>query len=32
MSALSDDSLPRLGHGFRLQWEEVQGNHVLLYP
>lgn len=28
------DSLtrPRLAHGFRLQWEEVQGNHVLLYP
>lgn len=32
MSALRDDSVPRLGHGFRLQWEEVQGNHVLLYP
>jgi len=29
---LSDASVPRLGHGFRLQWEEVQGNHVLLYP
>ncbi|MBQ0961189.1 pyrroloquinoline quinone biosynthesis peptide chaperone PqqD [Ideonella sp. 4Y11] len=28
-----DDSVtPRLGHGFRLQWEEAQGCHVLLYP
>ena len=24
--------VPRLGHGFRLQWEDVQGCHVLLYP
>ncbi len=23
---------PRIGHGFRLQWEEAQGCHVLLYP
>ncbi len=29
---LIDASVPRLGHGFRLQWEEVQGCHVLLYP
>ncbi len=28
-----DDSVtPRLGHGFRFQWEEAQGCHVLLYP
>ena len=25
-------SVPHLGHGFRLQWEEVQGCYVLLYP
>jgi pyrroloquinoline quinone biosynthesis protein D len=24
--------VPRLGAGFRLQWEPVQGCHVLLYP
>ena len=29
---LDDTTVPRLGHGFRLQWEEAQGNHVLLYP
>jgi pyrroloquinoline quinone biosynthesis protein D len=29
---MPDTTLPRLGHGFRLQWEEVQGCHVLLYP
>lgn len=29
---MSDDLVPRLAHGFRLQWEEVQGCHVLLYP
>ncbi len=23
---------PRMASGFRLQWEEVQKNHVLLYP
>jgi pyrroloquinoline quinone biosynthesis protein D len=28
-----DDAItPRLGHGFRFQWEEAQGCHVLLYP
>jgi pyrroloquinoline quinone biosynthesis protein D len=27
-----DRVLPRLAHGFRLQWEEAQGCHVLLYP
>ena len=26
------DSIPRVGHGFRLQWEPVQDAHVLLYP
>ena len=25
-------SVPRIGHGFRLQWEEAQQSHVLLYP
>jgi pyrroloquinoline quinone biosynthesis protein D len=25
-------TLPRLGRGFRLQWEQAQGCHVLLYP
>jgi pyrroloquinoline quinone biosynthesis protein D len=29
---MNDAVVPRLGHGFRLQWEEAQGNHVLLYP
>jgi len=24
--------LPRIGRGFRLQWEPVQSAHVLLYP
>jgi pyrroloquinoline quinone biosynthesis protein D len=24
--------MPRVARGFRLQWEEVQGCHVLLYP
>jgi pyrroloquinoline quinone biosynthesis protein D len=23
---------PRIGRGFRLQWEQAQGCHVLLYP
>jgi pyrroloquinoline quinone biosynthesis protein D len=26
------DAVPRIGHGFRLQWEEAQQCHVLLYP
>ncbi len=26
------DSVPRVGPGFRLQWEPVQNAHVLLYP
>jgi pyrroloquinoline quinone biosynthesis protein D len=25
-------SVPRIGHGFRLQWEPAQDCHVLLYP
>lgn len=32
MSAASADSRPRVAPGFRLQWEEVQKSHVLLYP
>ncbi|MGH8173663.1 MAG: pyrroloquinoline quinone biosynthesis peptide chaperone PqqD [Rhodanobacteraceae bacterium] len=27
-----DDRAPRIGRGFRLQWEPVQSAHVLLYP
>lgn len=26
------DTCPRIGRGFRLQWEQAQGCHVLLYP
>jgi pyrroloquinoline quinone biosynthesis protein D len=26
------DSVPKIGKGFRLQWEAVQNAHVLLYP
>ena len=32
MNPLSIDSRPRVGAGFRLQWEPVQEAHVLLYP
>ena len=32
MTELIATSRPRVGPGFRLQWEEVQGCHVLLYP
>jgi pyrroloquinoline quinone biosynthesis protein D len=32
MMALSTDTRPRIGPGFRLQWEPVQNCHVLLYP
>ena len=28
----SAESVPRLGAGFRLQWEPAQNCHVLLYP
>ena len=31
-SDLTSASQPRVGHGFRLQWEPVQDCHVLLYP
>ncbi len=31
-SALTDATVPQVARGFRLQWEEAQGNHVLLYP
>jgi pyrroloquinoline quinone biosynthesis protein D len=27
-----DDRAPRIGRGFRLQWEPAQSAHVLLYP
>jgi pyrroloquinoline quinone biosynthesis protein D len=29
---LTHQSQPRVGPGFRLQWEPVQNCHVLLYP
>ena len=29
---VDQDSVPRVGHGFRLQWEAAQQAHVLLYP
>lgn len=32
MSPLTVDSRPRVGAGFRLQWEPAQSCHVLLYP
>jgi pyrroloquinoline quinone biosynthesis protein D len=32
MTTASDDCRPRVGPGFRLQWEPVQSSHVLLYP
>ncbi|WP_130481800.1 pyrroloquinoline quinone biosynthesis peptide chaperone PqqD [Sphaerotilus mobilis] len=32
MTELGDASVPAVAAGFRLQWEEAQGNHVLLYP
>jgi len=32
MSPASVASRPRVGAGFRLQWEPVQAAHVLLYP
>ena len=32
MSELAATSRPRVGHGFRLQWEAAQGSFVLLYP
>ncbi|MFT3666113.1 pyrroloquinoline quinone biosynthesis peptide chaperone PqqD [Piscinibacter sp.] len=32
MSPASIASRPRIGAGFRLQWESAQDCHVLLYP
>ncbi len=32
MSMTGPASRPRIAPGFRLQWEEVQQAHVLLYP
>ena len=32
MSAVSLAIRPRIGAGFRLQWEPAQNCHVLLYP
>ena len=32
MGAPLNDSVPRIGEGFRLQWEPAQDCHVLLYP
>lgn len=32
MTALSTSIQPRIGPGFRLQWEPAQDCHVLLYP
>lgn len=31
-TAVSNSIQPRVGPGFRLQWEPVQNCHVLLYP
>jgi pyrroloquinoline quinone biosynthesis protein D len=31
-AGFAPDSIPRVGRGFRLQWEPVQKAHVLLYP
>jgi pyrroloquinoline quinone biosynthesis protein D len=32
MTAPTDAARPRVGPGFRLQWEPAQASHVLLYP
>ena len=31
-ASLVDGVVPRIGHGFRLQWEAAQDSFVLLYP
>ena len=31
-AGFAPESIPRVGRGFRLQWEPVQKAHVLLYP
>ena len=32
VAELTPQSVPRVGAGFRLQWEPAQDCHVLLYP
>lgn len=32
LPAPSSTTQPRIGPGFRLQWEPAQNSHVLLYP
>ena len=32
MNAPAASTIPRIGNGFRLQWEAAQNCHVLLYP
>ena len=32
MTDIGGTSRPRLGRGFRLQWEPAQSTHVLLFP
>ena len=32
MTAITSATTPRVGPGFRLQWEPAQDCHVLLYP
>ena len=32
MTTLASSTRPRIGAGFRLQWEPAQSCHVLLYP
>ena len=32
MSAVPESERPAISRGFRLQWEEAQKAHVLLYP
>jgi pyrroloquinoline quinone biosynthesis protein D len=29
---INDQTIPMFRRGYRLQWEEVQGCHVVLYP
>jgi pyrroloquinoline quinone biosynthesis protein D len=32
VNAVTATAKPRIGRGFRLQWESAQNAHVLLYP
>ena len=32
MTAVTLETIPKVGPGFRLQWEPAQDCHVLLYP